>query len=230
MAGETPGGVGPRSQSGWWSARSQDHQMIGSEVFCRYTARGSLQAGLRPVSSDGAVMKRTVPPPSYTGRHCGDPGSRSAVNRLHRALLFVGPTQSTPEVRSLMSSVPLNAASPPNDPRLSPKTTSLGRCAAGRCRHRAYTASNRSRPASCAGSLSAMKEIQLGRKEYWMAATAVSPPYMYSSGSIIAGLTQPVPVVVATATTFLSKAPVRSSSLPTSAASAWIDGADCRPA
>ena len=63
-----------------------------------------------------------------------------------------------------------------------------------------------------------------------MAAMAVSPPYMYSSGSTMAGLTQPVPVVVTTTSTFRSKAPVRSSSLTTSAASASIDGADFRPA
>ncbi len=72
--------------------------------------------------------------------------------------------------------------------------------------------------------------IQLGRKEYWIAATAVSPSYMYSSGSIIAGFTQPVPVVVATTSTLRLKAPVRSSSLTTSADSASIDGADLRPA
>jgi hypothetical protein len=65
-----------------------------------------------------------------------------------------------------------------------------------------------------------MKEIQLGRKEYWIAATAVSPPYMYSSGSIIAGFTQPVPVVVATTSTLRVNAPIWSSSLTTRAASA----------
>jgi hypothetical protein len=119
-----------------------------------------------------------------------------------------------------MSSVPLNAFSPPNDPRLSPKTTSFGWWAAGNWFHLANTASKRSRPASCAGALSAMKEIQLGRKEYWIAATAVSPPYMYSSGSIIAGFTQPVPVVVATTSTLRLNAPIRSSSLTTRAASA----------
>src|ERR1700761_4925433 len=75
-----------------------------------------------------------------------------------------------------------------------------------------------------------MKEIQLGRYEYWIAATAVSPLYMYSSGSIIAGFTQPVPVVVATTSTLRPNAPVRSSSLTTSADSAAIDGADSRPA
>ena len=72
--------------------------------------------------------------------------------------------------------------------------------------------------------------IQLGRKEYWIAATAVSPSYMYSSGSIIAGFTQPVPVVVATTSTLRLNAPVRSSSLTASADSASIDGAELRPA
>ena len=72
--------------------------------------------------------------------------------------------------------------------------------------------------------------IQLGRKEYWIAATAVSPSFMYSSGSIIAGFSQPVPVVVATTSTLRLNAPVRSSSLTTSADSASIDGAELRPA
>ena len=74
-----------------------------------------------------------------------------------------------------------------------------------------------------------MKEIQLGRNEYWMAAIAVSPSYMYSSGSIIAGFTQPVPVVVATTSTLRSKAPVRSSSFSASSDSASIDGAEFSP-
>lgn len=75
-----------------------------------------------------------------------------------------------------------------------------------------------------------MNVIQLGRYEYWMATTAVSPPYMYSSGSIMFGFTQPVPVVVATTRTFRLKAPVRSSSLTASADSAAIEGADFSPA
>ena len=75
-----------------------------------------------------------------------------------------------------------------------------------------------------------MNEIQLGRKEYWIPATAVSPPYMYSSGSIMFGFTQPVPVVVATTRTLRLNAPVRSSSLTASADSASIDGAELRPA
>jgi hypothetical protein len=74
-----------------------------------------------------------------------------------------------------------------------------------------------------------MKAIQLGRYEYWMAATAVSPPYMYSSGSIMAGFSHPVPVVVATTRTLRSNAPVRSSSRTASADSAAIDGADLSP-
>ena len=57
------GRVGPRNQSGWWNASSQDHQTIGSEVFCRYTARGSVQPGSGGVSSFGALTKRTVLPP-----------------------------------------------------------------------------------------------------------------------------------------------------------------------
>jgi hypothetical protein len=79
------------------------------------------------------------------------------------------------------------------------------------------------------GGLSTRNEIQLGRKEYWTATTAVSPPYMYSSGSTRAGLSQPVPVVVATTRTFRLKVPVRSSSLTASVDSSPSEGADFSP-
>ena len=45
-----------------------------------------------------------------------------------------------------------------------------------------------------------------------MLTIAVSPLYMYSSAEASASLIQPVPVVVATATTFLLRPPVRCNS------------------
>jgi hypothetical protein len=132
IADETSGGWVPRSQSGSWKASDHDHHTIGSEGFCRYRALGWAQPAVSAVGP--AEPKRTVRPPWYTGCHSGLPGARPAVNRLHSVLVLVGPTQSTPDVRSRMSSTPLNAASPPNEPRLSPNTTSLGlRSAGSRC-------------------------------------------------------------------------------------------------
>ena len=90
-------------------------------------------------------------------------------------LLFGGPTNRAPSTELRRSSAFPNAASPPSEPRLSPKTTSLGRVAAGIVAHLAWTASNSALPADFARSMSTMNEIQLGRYEYCMLTSAVSP-------------------------------------------------------
>ncbi|SKS14566.1 Uncharacterised protein [Mycobacteroides abscessus subsp. abscessus] len=59
----------------------------------------------------------------------------------------MGPENSAPSVRATMLFTERNGASPPNDPRLSPNTTSLGRTASGMARTRADTASNSACPA-----------------------------------------------------------------------------------
>ncbi|CFR87299.1 Uncharacterised protein [Mycobacterium tuberculosis] len=46
-------------------------------------------------------------------------------------LLNVGPLNNAPSVRARMLLRFMNGASPPNDPRLSPNTTSFGRCDSG---------------------------------------------------------------------------------------------------
>ena len=74
------------------------------------------------------------------------------------------------------------------------------------------TASNSAWPAWRAFSLSTRNDSQLGRNEYCIDTIAVLPLYMYSSADASASLIQPVPVVVATATTARSSPPVRSSS------------------
>ena len=127
-------------------------------------------------------------------------------------LLNVGPENSAPSVRAMRLFSDRNGASPPNEPRLSPNTTSLGRCASGISRTNASTASNSAWPAWRAFSLSTRNDSQLGRNEYCMLTIAVLPLYMYSSADASASLIQPVPVVVATATTSRFSPPVRSSS------------------
>src|SRR5690348_16778703 len=136
------------------------------------------------------------------------PLSRSDTKSVHSVLALGGPTSSIPEVRLLMSAAPLNADSAPKEPRLSPKAISLGRWSPGRCDHASYTWLNSSRPASWARSLSTRNDNQLGRYEYCMPTSAVSPLYMYSSGSTALRLTQPVPVVVITHSTLRENAPV----------------------
>src|SRR3954470_3296753 len=114
--------------------------------------------------------------------------------------------------------MPLKADSAPNEPRLSPKTSSWGRCPGGRADHTAYTWLNRSRPAARARSGSTRNEIGLGRYEYCMDTSAVSPAYMYSRESTALLLTQPVPVVVITQRTLRENAPVRRNSATATAA------------
>src|SRR3954464_15597688 len=121
-------------------------------------------------------------------------------------------------------------ASPPNEPRLSPNTTSLGRCPSGIALISASTASNSACPACLAFSLSTRNDSQLGRNEYCMLTIAVLPLYMYSSADASASLIQPVPVVVATATTSRESPPVRRSSSAASAAVALMPSAECSPA
>ena len=142
----------------------------------------------------------------------------------------VGPENNAPSVRAMMLFGLRNGASPPNEPRLSPNTTILGRCASGSARTRASTASNRACPAWRAFSLSTRKDSQLGRNEYCMLTMAVSPLYMYSSESASAALIQPVPVVVATAITARSSPPARSRSRAAISAVARMPSAECRPA
>ena len=127
-------------------------------------------------------------------------------------LLNVGPLNSAPSVRARTLFRLMNGASPPNDPRLSPNTTSFGRCASGICRISLSTASNSAWPACRAFSLSTRNDSQLGRNEYCMLTIAVLPLYMYSSAEASASLIQPVPVVVATAMTARCSPPVRCSS------------------
>ena len=62
-----------------------------------------------------------------------------------------------------------------------------------------------------------------------MATMALSPFITYSSESLAAGSTQPVPVVVATTRTSRSNPPARSSSRTASAARSSTSSADARP-
>src|SRR5271156_6460077 len=105
--------------------------------------------------------------------HCGEPGSRLRVRSVHIVLLNVGPENSAPSVRAMRLSRLRNGASPPNDPRLSPKTTSLGPCAGGLAPPSLSTASNSARPACRAFSLPPRNDSQLGRNEYCMLTTAL---------------------------------------------------------
>src|SRR5215472_3034855 len=79
-----------------------------------------------------SLANRTVRPSWYTGWTSGLPGSRLSLNSLNRVLKLGGPANSTPVVRLRMAFAPVNADSPPNTPRLSPATNSLGRCPGGR--------------------------------------------------------------------------------------------------
>jgi hypothetical protein len=65
----------------------------------------------------------------------GLPASRWSLNSRNSVLKFGGPANSAPLVRLAMSFSPVKAASPPNDPRLSPATNSLGRWPAGSFAH-----------------------------------------------------------------------------------------------
>ena len=93
-------------------------------------------------SRPGSVLNRTVRPPRYTGVTSGVPGSRPSTNSRYSVLKFGGPAKMAPAVRLRRSYSPLNAVSPPNDPRLSPTTTSAGRRSTGSLDQRSYTASN----------------------------------------------------------------------------------------
>ena len=127
-------------------------------------------------------------------------------------LLNVGPENSAPSVRAMRLFSDRNGASPPNEPRLSPNTTSLGRLASGIARTSSSTASKSAWLAWRAFSLSTRNDSQLGRNEYCIDTIAVLPLYMYSSDDASASLIQPVPVVLATATTARFSPPVRCSS------------------
>ena len=164
------------------------------------------------------------------GSHIGEPLSRLRVRSSQIVLLNVGPENSAPSVRATRLFRARNGASPPNEPRLSPNTTSFGRLPSGRSLTSASTASNSACPAWRAFSLSTRNDSQLGRNEYCMLTIAVLPLYMYSSAEASASLIQPVPVVVATATTARSSPPVRRNSSAASWAVALMPGAECRPA
>src|SRR5207248_7215690 len=151
------------------------------------------------------------------------------MNWPHSGLALGGPTNSAPSVRSRRSSAPLKTDSAPNEPRLSPNTTSFGRRPAGTASQRAYTWSDGSRLAARTRSRSATNELTLGRYEYCSATLAVSPAYMYSSGTSERTSTSAVPVVVITHSTCRENAPVRSSSRTARAAWSRKVGADCSP-
>ncbi len=74
-----------------------------------------------------------------------------------------------------------------------------------------------------------MKLIQLGRNEYWIVTSAVSPLYMYSGGSADCGSIQPVPVAPITTSSLRENAPVRSSPCTRESARAAAVGALSRP-
>src|ERR1700728_3843050 len=132
------------------------------------------------------------------GSHWGEPASRVAVSWVQMVLLNVGPLNNAPSVRARTLLRLMNGASPPNDPRLSPNTTILGRLNSGICRTNLSTASNKACPARRAFSLSTRNDSQLGKNEYCMLTTAVLPLYMYSSASASASLIQPVAVADST--------------------------------
>src|ERR1700752_4992435 len=160
------------------------------------------------------------------GSHIGEPLSRLRVRSSQIVLLNVGPENSAPSVRATRLLRARNGASPPKEPRLSPNTTSLGRLPSGSCLIIASTASNSACPAWRAFSLSTRNDSQLGRNEYCMLTIAVLPLYMYSSAVASASLIQPVPVVVATATTQVPSPPVRRNSSAASWAVALMPGAE----
>src|SRR4030081_2572893 len=164
------------------------------------------------------------------GSHIGEPSSRLRVRSSQIELLNVGPENRAPSVRATRLLRARNGASPPQDPRPSPTTTSFGRFPSGRCFIVASTASNNACPAWRAFSLATRNDNQLGRNEYCMLTIAVLPLYMYSSAEASASLIQPVPVVVATATTARSSPPVRRRSSAASWAVVLMPGAECRPA
>ena len=106
---------------------------------------------------------------------------------------------------------------------------SLGCLSAGSCDHFAYTALKSAAPASSARCLSTRNEIQLGRYEYWIVTSAVSPCHRYSSEFDDCGSIQPVPVVPMTTSTSRDQASVRSSSLTASLARSSAVGALSTP-
>jgi hypothetical protein len=164
------------------------------------------------------------------GSHSGEPASRVAVSWVQMVLLNVGPLNNAPSVRASKLLRLMNGASPPNEPRLSPNTTSLGRLNSGSPRTSLSTASNNACPACRAFSLSTRKDSQLGKYEYCMLTIAVLPLYMYSSASASASLIQPVPVVVATAMTARCRPPVRRSSRAARSAVSSMPSAEFSPA
>src|SRR6201994_3437819 len=109
------------------------------------------------------------------GSHIGEPLSRSRVRSSQLVLLNVGPENSAPSVRAIRLLSARNGASPPNEPRLSPNTTSFGRLPSGRSLTNASTASNNACPACRAFSLSTRNDNQLGRNEYCIDTIAVLP-------------------------------------------------------
>src|SRR5258705_737009 len=164
------------------------------------------------------------------GSHIGQPLSGLGVRSSQIVLLNVGPENSAPSVRATRLFSARNGASPPKEPRLSPNTTSLGRLPSGRSLIIASTASNNACPAWRAFSLSTRNDNQLGRNEYCMLTIAVLPLYMYSSAAASASLIQPVPVVVAPATTARSRPPVRRNYSPAIYPVSLMPGAECSPA
>src|ERR1700752_798561 len=153
--------------------------------------RGPPHGSLGRPSFSAFAANRTLRPSAKIGSHCGEPSSRFQVMSSHIVLLNVGPENSATSVRAVMLSGDRNGALQPNDPRLSPNTTSLGRCSSGSAQIISSTASNRAWPACRAFSLSTRKDSQLGKNEYCMLMMAVSPLNMYSNDDASASLIQP---------------------------------------
>jgi hypothetical protein len=58
-----------------------------------------------------------------------------SLNSRKSVLKFGGPAKIAPDVRLRRSCSPLKAVSPPNEPRLSPKTSNRGRLSCGSADH-----------------------------------------------------------------------------------------------
>lgn len=160
-------------------------------------------AGRRPggQGAGGAVVRdgvidpppnRTVRPSSTTGRTSGLPGSRPATSPCQSVEEFGGPFHTAPSARARTASVVGDAACDPSAPRDSPNATTLGRGAPGdSASTAARTASYIVAPASRTRSPSRVNDRALGSSEYWLAASAVSPPQASSRAATASAFGEP---------------------------------------
>ncbi len=102
-------------------------------------------------------------------------------------------------------------------PRLSPKTSTLGRSSGGRDRSRSLTPQSSSRNWD-RPSANFCSDRNEGKRPYWMQQVAMSPRVSNSAASIMVWSTQPVPVGATSRRYDRSKAPVRSNSASASSA------------